>query len=1808
MEDEDYTDSGGGPPSMVDSENSAGNDAFSNIPEMVSVSIAAPDAGREGAGIAQELTSDSILAIQEDQDKETELSRVPNAIVWDTADTNGNDPESGREERKQSTKISLCINGLEVDNAFLDKGPDVEGPLATASSCSSLGSWGGEMSEGSVVKDRKETLRDNVDFFLNATKLAIDSKEDNDSGGEKSTSSHENSAHEGGTDELGSLPSITSMDSDKYKVVGLRQRAESITISTNKIGGIKAVVEVPMSRSCYVFTIHNSFRKLCISTVLHEYFDWLIVLTILTNCVFLAMNNPPEVAEFVFTGIFTLEMILKIVSYGFVQHKGSYLRDSWNRLDFAVVLLGYLAFIPGVGNWSFVRTIRVLRALRAITVIPGLKTMVNSLIASFFALFDVSMMILSFMIIFAIIGVQLYEGLLRQKCVIYSGPRNWHLEDLGRFSLQYFNGTEANLTNVEYPAYVAYREGDMFLCGNETTSLSCPYLGQNSAISCVNIGPNPNFGYTSWDNFLWGLLNALQIVTLDFWEDIFQKTLATAGVDHVIYFILAVWIGSFFMLNLVLAVVTMAYETNIDIDKKEKEENEEKATDFDELITELEPSNPANRKLSIQQSMFIVQNGVKRYWYQLRKQCKCIIATSWFNNTVMVFILLNTLSLAADHPFQPEWLTSLQEISNYIFLSVFALEMVIKLLGLGFKGYWKDKWNILDGLVVIISFIELGVGGSLSALRSFRLLRVFKLAKAWPTMRNLIAIIGNSLAAVGNLCLVLALIIYMFAVTGQKLFGESYKAEDFPEGELPRWSFIDFYHSFLLIFRILCGEWIEALWETMLVTHWTAVFFYVAVIVIAQFLILNLFLALLLNAFSDYTPPEAGRRSTLASRQITIVKLKLKRLVNYRWFQSVEVAPLPADAEPPIEELTLDKGQSSSLRNDDSLLSSSQKSPESDSFNELSIPKVNNIDEKSENSALASASSQDKVEKTEGTVEQCIDVEAEEVEEANEQDMYDKSNARSGNGLSNDEKICNLLFNSEPPKTILCFPEPKWMKRSRAISLQIISHRYFDAFILTFIVLSSIALCFEDVNLKKRDTLRFALDILNIIFAVVFTLELLIKMYALGVGGYFSSWWNRLDAFIVAVTLADIFTSGGQLGAFKSIRTMRALRPLKAISRWQGMKIVINALLLSIPSISQVLLVCMVFWLIFSILGVQYFGGMFFKCLDLSTDPPTLLPTDIVNDKTECLAKNYSWENSKVNFDNVINGYLALFQVATFEGWQEVFDDSVDARGLNLQPRLKNNEAAYMFYVVFIIFGSFFSLNLFIGVILDNFNKMKKNFEGHGFLTEDQVKWVEATRKMCTNARPEKQIPVPKQKWAASLYEYCMSSQFEIIIMGIIVVNLMTMTAQHYQQSDGVTEFLRISNFIFTGIYIVEAILKLLAFRLHYFTKGWNQFDFIICLLSIAGVIIEEMGSTAIINPTLIRIVRVLRIGRILRLLKRAEGVKRLFVTLMLSLPSLVNIGSLLLLIMFIYSVIGMSLFGEVVFNSGINEMTNFQTFGMSLLSMFRLSTSAGWNDVLDGLMVGPPDCDPNYLGLDNGNCGNRLAAIIFFVSYVSIAFLIVINMYIAIVLENFELARREDEEVSDEDFEDFIALWEEFDPKATHTISSDKLLPFLSSLEPPFGNKDESEETVLALEIPLYDEKAHLLDVLKCLLKRVYGNVELPDSVSEELEHKMIAAFPTLKKYRGFEKETTKSRAEKVRAARLIQKFFRESKLRSEQNFITNIKDKINYGSSCNLFLPEDIKEFDMKTQIEMDFFNKRVGESARYSVRQSLLYQLRP
>ncbi|XP_030378203.1 sodium channel protein para isoform X9 [Scaptodrosophila lebanonensis] len=1878
----------------------------------------------------------------------------------------------------------------------------------------------------------------------------------------------------------------------------------------------KDIFRFSASKAMWLLDPFNPIRRVAIYILVHPLFSLFIITTILVNCILMIMPTTPTVesTEVIFTGIYTFESAVKVMARGFILCPFTYLRDAWNWLDFVVIALAYVTMGIDLGNLAALRTFRVLRALKTVAIVPGLKTIVGAVIESVKNLRDVIILTMFSLSVFALMGLQIYMGVLTQKCV-KKFPLDGSWGNLTDENWAYHNHNSSNWyteDGISYP-----------LCGNISGAGQC----DDDYVCLQGFGPNPNYGYTSFDSFGWAFLSAFRLMTQDFWEDLYQLVLRAAGPWHMLFFIVIIFLGSFYLVNLILAIVAMSYD---ELQKKAEEEEaaeEEAIREAEEAaaakaakleeranaqaqaaadaaaaeeaalhpemaksptyscisyelfvggekgnddnnkekmsirsvevesesvsVIQRQPApttahqatkvrKPSTTSLSLPGSPFNIRRGsrsshkytmrngrgrfgipgsdrkplvlstyqdaqqhlpyaddsnavtpmseengaiivpvyygnlgsrhssytshqsrisytshgdllggmavmgvstmtkesklrnrntrnqsvgatnggttcldtnhkVEHRDYEIGLECTdeagkikhhdnpfiepvqtqtvvdmkdvmvlndiieqaagrhsrasdrgedddedgptfkdkalevilkgidvfCVWDCCWvwlkfqewvslivFDPFVELFITLcivvNTMFMAMDHHDMNKEMERVLKSGNYFFTATFAIEATMKLMAMSPKYYFQEGWNIFDFIIVALSLLELGLEGvqGLSVLRSFRLLRVFKLAKSWPTLNLLISIMGRTMGALGNLTFVLCIIIFIFAVMGMQLFGKNYHdhKDRFPDGDLPRWNFTDFMHSFMIVFRVLCGEWIESMWDCMYVGDVSCIPFFLATVVIGNLVVLNLFLALLLSNFgsSSLSAPTAdndtnkiaeafnriGRFKNWVKRNIAdCFKLIRNKLTNQISDQPSEHGDnelelghdeILADGliKKGIKEQTQlevaigdgmeftihgdmknSKPKKSKYLNNATMIGNSINHQDNRLEHELNHRGLSLQDDDTasinsygshKNRPFKDESHKGSAETMEGEEKRDVSKEDLGLDEELDEEGECEEGPLDGDIIihAHDEDILDEYpADCCPDSYYKKFPilagdddSPFWQGwgNLRLKTFQLIENKYFETAVITMILMSSLALALEDVHLPQRPILQDILYYMDRIFTVIFFLEMLIKWLALGFKVYFTNAWCWLDFVIVMlslINLAAVWSGADDVPAFRSMRTLRALRPLRAVSRWEGMKVVVNALVQAIPSIFNVLLVCLIFWLIFAIMGVQLFAGKYFKCEDLNG---TQLSHEIIPNRNACESENYTWVNSAMNFDHVGNAYLCLFQVATFKGWIQIMNDAIDSREVDKQPIRETNIYMYLYFVFFIIFGSFFTLNLFIGVIIDNFNEQKKKAGGslEMFMTEDQKKYYNAMKKMGSK-KPLKAIPRPRWRPQAIVFEIVTDKKFDIIIMLFIGLNMFTMTLDRYDASDTYNAVLDYLNAIFVVIFSSECLLKIFALRYHYFIEPWNLFDVVVVILSILGLVLSDIIEKYFVSPTLLRVVRVAKVGRVLRLVKGAKGIRTLLFALAMSLPALFNICLLLFLVMFIFAIFGMSFFMHVKEKSGINDVYNFKTFGQSMILLFQMSTSAGWDGVLDAIIneeaCDPPDNDKGY----PGNCGSATVGITFLLSYLVISFLIVINMYIAVILENYSQATEDVQEgLTDDDYDMYYEIWQQFDPEGTQYIRYDQLSEFLDVLEPPLQIHKPNKYKIISMDIPICrGDLMYCVDILDALTKDFFARKGNP--IEETGEIGEIAARPDTEGYEPVSSTLWRQREEYC--ARLIQHAWRKHKTRGE-------------------------------------------------------------
>ena len=370
-------------------------------------------------------------------------------------------------------------------------------------------------------------------------------------------------------------------------------------------------------------------------------------------------------------------------------------------------------------------------------------------------------------------------------------------------------------------------------------------------------------------------------------------------------------------------------------------------------------------------------------------------------------------------------------------------------------------------------------------------------------------------------------------------------------------------------------------------------------------------------------------------------------------------------------------------------------------------------------------------------------------------------------------------------------------------------------------------------------------------------------------------------------------------------------------------------------------------------------------------------------------------------------------------------------------PDAEFNPIWVFFFIIFIIVGSFFFLNLFVGVVISTFNQEHDKLGGIDLLTEKQKEWIEL-RLLVLRSAPQRRLKAPKHRVREFFFKVQENIVFERCIYISIILNTVVLFLKWYEELAFVQQLGEDLNYIFTAIFLTEAVIRIIAVSPKtYFKDGWNIFDFVIIIGSFVGIFVSSSSSLGIKGT--ITILRSFRILRLLRLIKRGKSLQLIFNTLVITFHSLANIGGLLLLFIFMYAILGMILFGTVMRNGIMNDYINFENFFNSFLTLFVVATGDSWCFVMQcfALQTTPAmQCivSPTYQDMVAAGgtigCGNPELATAYFLSYMFIVNLIFLKIFIAIILDGYNSTRIQDERLFNHDMNDrFKEVWTDFDP-----------------------------------------------------------------------------------------------------------------------------------------------------------------------------------
>eukprot|EP01060_Flectonema_neradi_P001809 TRINITY_DN11124_c0_g1_i1.p1 TRINITY_DN11124_c0_g1~~TRINITY_DN11124_c0_g1_i1.p1 ORF type:complete len:1834 (+),score=281.60 TRINITY_DN11124_c0_g1_i1:78-5579(+) len=1348
-------------------------------------------------------------------------------------------------------------------------------------------------------------------------------------------------------------------------------------------------------------------RENCIDT---GYLDRFVIFVIMGNSITLALEDPapdasnPEALRYLdlaFTVFYTIEFILRIAGNGYWGTRTSYfgynqklkLRNGdlqsnikiswWSVLDFTVVVSGIFSLIflafgvsSNAGPLSALRSFRLLRPLKAVSVLSEMRVLMKSILQSLPRLLNMLLLFMMFLFAMGIIAIQLWKGVLRNRCFTEK-------ELFGNYSSPNINIPDDEIGRV---------------CSNATGTLMgfhCSY-GAVCVPDCTNPGDH---GKTSFDNMGASLLTLTVAVTKEGWSNTMYHTIDGSNYFSSLYFVMLTFMGAYCIINLTVVIVNNVFDYNLfyeDEKKKLKERQRAKAEQGgDETALEyvqhlFEDDGGEDVPDAIEFSTNRDLTRLKKY----QRGLMSVVSSSWYEYFMFSVILANIVVLSLWH--DGTSLIDLLLVLNVCFTCFFVFDVVIKMLVFHVKMYFSSKWNIFDFIIALISIVHVCFENPwnhseessikvLQVIRTLQVLRVLKLTAHFPRLRRWVRVFLESIQSAVTLTALLVLIIFIYALLGMQLFAGRFCGLDGDEDPLvamPEWAaarqlplppadvescpkhprahFDNVFAASLSLFQILSGEdWQLIMYNGMAASGDITSLYFVSWYFIGNSLLLNLFISILIS-----------------------------RVTQVRW----EDVAIQAVASEWRKEKQRGGGKLS-------------------------------------------------LEDTKPTLLEKI---------VSEIQDHHSSMVHQTDCLRHNEKISSI--------------RGKLGNFMQSTEMEII--------IILVIILSCITLVLNDPIAAPDTELAITLFKIDLSCTLVFCVEAMIKITAhgfiLGPDTYLrKDAWNKLDFFIVATSLVSLLSSSSSLRDLKTLRVVRVLRPLRFINKFKGLKRALQSLWLAIPSLGMVMVLGSLGWLVFAILGVQLFSGTFNSCTRVEWGDMSAEPYNI-RFKSDCIGANATnqygqleWKANDANFDNILHAFLTLFEMSSLEGWVDIMYLGMDSVSSKEAPQKDHRPEVSLYFVSFILLGAFFVINLFVSALVDAFqeqgmmvlNEKRERKRSNVNTDEEEEKdpgWEAIQKVLMRHVKTPIRTNDDLSGFKLRCAQVVTHKYFEHAINIAVIANIAILSAEHYQEPDSWSIVSEVLNDLFVVLFSIEALLKTKAYTIRgYLSVPVNRFDFVVVIVSVAGIISRYASQGSSIGGA-VSVFRALRLLRLLRLIHSAKGVSSLIRTLFLTLPTMVNVAGVMLLIFFVYAILGVNLFAKVKEGENLRGRATFHNFGSAILILVRISTGEAWPGLMHDSAVQPPECNEN-----TGECGDPLVSYAYFVSFIIIETYVILNLFIAVLLDKFNDVVADEvmaQHLTDEETDKFFTTWRDFDPLQSCLIKVTDIPAFIRKIGPPLG------------------------------------------------------------------------------------------------------------------------------------------------------------
>ncbi|KAJ5082292.1 hypothetical protein N7532_011335 [Penicillium argentinense] len=1430
-------------------------------------------------------------------------------------------------------------------------------------------------------------------------------------------------------------------------------------------------------RSLGILGPNNPLRLWLCDILVHPFMEPFVLVIIIIQTILLIVessksvfNRTPAVRwastplDWVFLLIFfiyTLEISAKILVSGFIFNPSEY--STLNRslgIRKAVAEKGRnlitphrqmtakkVSFVQSEPQSSIIRTFTGMNGLDADSYDDPLhkrRVILRSLKRAAPLLVHVAFLIGFFWLLFAIVGIQSFKSSFRRNCVWVDPENQSNFTQNDPYgSLQFCGGYLDNVTNEKRPWINT-------LSNPAQSPRAKGYICPKGSL-CIE-GDNPYNGTMSFDNIVQSLELVFVIMSSNTFTDLLYYTTDSDYLAAALFFACGLVLLGLWLVNLLVAVITHSFQVI-------REESKRSAFAVQQ-IDEVEDGDASNRRISGLKLLYD-----KTYWLWILIIIVDLVIQALRSNTMSedrrIFI----------------------DTSETIFTLIFLVEIVLRFAS-DWRVFHRSRRNWFDTfLVVITCIIQIPVihqsGRPYTVLTLFQILRVYRVVLAFPVTRKLIMIVFRNVVGLLNLIFFLFLITFLAAIFATQLFRSQIPPNN-PDGDSISITFADIYNSFLGMYQILSSEnWTEILYDATAYTvnfntGWISAAFFILWFIVANFIILNMFIAVIQESF-DVSEDEKRlqqvrafleQRNTSGAAQSNLALSKILRLGrdNDRYKDPLDHAPaalemLLKDAvvreflneEDGDEKAEGEGGQGprnprrASGVHDETAAEAVQPGALSRLWTRVTSLVMGREPNPFYAKLQFSRAYEDLDPRT-----MAKEVVSAEAARKKAQREYLVKHPNYNKSL--------YMFHPTHPVRRLCqriVGPGRGHQRVEGVDPYKPLWYSFSAFIYAAIVAMVLLACIT-TPLYQREYFRTNRNwfvYTDMSFAIVFTFEAAIKVIADGFfwtpNAYFRSSWGFIDGVVLLTLWINV---GGSLqkdwsvsrgiGAFKALRALRLLNVSdNAKDTFHSVIIVGGWKVISAAAVS------MSFLIPFAIYGVNLFNGQMVSCND---DDFSGSLTDCVN---EYASSPYNWDvlaprvatNPYYDFDNFGDSLFILFQIVSQEGWVDVQSSAMQITGVGTQPEDGAAPENGLFFVVFNLLGAVFVLTLFVSVFMRNYTEQT----GVAFLTAEQRSWLEL-RKLLRQISPSKRsFSERSAKWRRWCYRIAVKKhgRWARFVTCILVIHLLLLVLEYYPEPLWWEQTRAILFFIFMFVYLANVLIRLLGLGWHRFSRSsWDLYS----ILAVPGAFVTTILDISYQTQVVLELNKLFLVAITLLLIPRNNQLDQLFKTAAASLPVIGNLLATWFVLFLVFGIAMNQAFGLTKFGGNEDHNINFRDLPKSLILLFRCSCGEGWNEIMeDFATMVPPVCTYNSNFFDD-DCGSAAWARSLFIAWNLISMYIFVSLFVSLIFESFSYVYQRSSglyALSREEIRRFKQAWATYDPDGSGFISKEQFPRLLGEL-----------------------------------------------------------------------------------------------------------------------------------------------------------------